>query len=122
MPQRANSIRMSDELTAAAKQRSQRLGYKTLADYVRSLIRYDVLVGGDEHSVTEPIARRPLDEQDRIDEEILRLVESRLETERGVLFEHLIEQAMAAKGDSVEQRELKKAVVDLLVKKSGEGQ
>ncbi len=120
MPQRANSIRMSDELTAAAKQRSQRLGYKTLADYVRSLIRYDVLVGGDEHSVTEPIARRPLDEQDRIDEEILRLVESRLETERGVLFEHLIEQAMAAKGDSVEQRELKKAVVDLLVKKSGE--
>lgn len=85
---------MTDALDQAAENRRRKLKYRTFADYVRSLIRYDCLVGGDTHCVTKPIADRDLAQQDRIDAEILSWVEEGKKG-RGVLLEHMIDRALA---------------------------
>lgn len=91
MTQQGRSIRLSEDLLRAAKLRARRLGFETWSDYVKSLLRYDCLVSGQEHSVTAPIARKRLAEQDRIDEELRKLVESDGEGLRGVYLEHVLE-------------------------------
>lgn len=86
-------VRMSDSLQQAGERRVAILGYKNFSEYVRSLVRYDCLVGGEDHAVTRPITHQSLGEQDRIDAEILEWVEQGKKG-RGVLLERMIERAI----------------------------
>jgi len=85
------SIRLHSDLLTAAQLRAGRLGFQTWTDYVKSLLRYDCLVGGGEHSITAPIARKPLHDQDRIDAQLLELVKRDSGGLRGVYLEHMLE-------------------------------
>ena len=105
------SVRLGDSLSSCAELRWQGLGYRSFADYVKSLIRYDCLVGGEDHSVTKPITHLPLEEQDRTDGNILSWVEQGKKG-RGVLLERMIERAIDAGAKTPE--ELKKKIGDEL--------
>lgn len=94
MAKSPTGVRLSPDLEAAAKARAERLRFATMADYLRSLIRYDCLVGGDDHCVTKPIGERSLQEQDRIDADLLEWARNGKQG-RGVLLERIIERALA---------------------------
>lgn len=83
------SFKLPADLDAAASLRAKALGYRTLTDYIRGLIRYDLLVQGA-HTVTLPISHMPLSEQDRVDAKLLRLTQDG-EGERGQLLQRIIE-------------------------------
>lgn len=83
------SIRLGAALREAVGIRAEKLGYKSWSDYVRGLMRYDLMVQGG-HDVTLPIAGLDATTQDKLDGELLKLTK-RGEGRRGQLFTRLIE-------------------------------
>lgn len=82
------TTKYSPPLHEAGDKRWKALGYRTKADYRRGLARFDLLVQGL-HPVTLAISQMPLDEQDRIDAELLELTKKGVGN-RGELFAHII--------------------------------
>lgn len=82
------SIRVPADLKAAAEGRAQALGYRSFSEYVRGLVRYDLMCGGP-HSLTLPISNKPLTDQDALDAFLLRLSEEGGSV-RAQLFEALL--------------------------------
>jgi hypothetical protein len=68
----SRSTKLSPALADAAELRARNLGYASWNAYVKALIRYDLMVQG-EHTVTRPISHLRLDQQDKIDGELLQL-------------------------------------------------
>jgi hypothetical protein len=92
-----DSLKLSASLKAAADLRAKRLGYRSRSDYIRNLMRYDMLVQGG-HDVTLPLSKLEPAVQDRIDAELLSLTE-RGEGQRGQLLARLIERVVTAGAD-----------------------
>lgn len=92
MRSRNRSVKLPNPLIDAGERRAEALGYPSFNAYIAGLIRYDLMVRGGHH-VTLPIARMRLEDQDRIDDNLLHL-EARGQGERGVFLEHLIERVM----------------------------
>jgi hypothetical protein len=83
------SVRFPQALAEAFEIRAKLLGYKSGADYMKGLLRYDLVVQGDHH-LTLPWSRLPLAEQDAIDEHLLKLTRQG-KGERGQLLERILE-------------------------------
>ena len=83
------SIRIPPDLEEATEGRWRQLGYATFAQYVRALIRYDLMCGGD-HPLTLPVSQMPLEKQDKLDSFLLRL-SKRGGSVRGQLFESIMD-------------------------------
>ncbi len=94
MASRPHTVKFPPDLFEVMSLRAKALGYRTAADYVRALVRYDALVQGG-HDVTLPISNLPDAEQDRIDSELLELTK-RGTGKRGQLLSKLIERVSAA--------------------------
>ena len=94
MASTGKTIRFSPALTESMEERWKSLGYRSFSDYIKSLARYDCLVGGEDHAVTMPITQKGLAEQDCIDEQILQWVKQGKKG-RGVLLEKMIDRAIA---------------------------
>jgi hypothetical protein len=76
-------------LLQALRARSATLGFKSLAGYILSLVRYDIICQG-EHTITAGFARATGHVRDKIDGWLLRLAERGV-GKRGVLLNHLVE-------------------------------
>lgn len=111
MAQSIIPVRFSDELREVAEILFQRRQYRNVSDYLRSLVRYDGIVGGDEHAVTKPIADKSVDHQIRIDAELLKWVKDG-KRGRGVLLEKLIQRALESGAESGE--DIKRRIADNL--------
>lgn len=111
MAKSPETFRSSEELKEVVALRWKQLGYRNKADYLKSLIRYDALVGGEDHAVTRPITHQTLEEQDRIDREILSWVKEGKKG-RGVLLDKMIDEAIArgAKTPEEVKREIGKSL------------
>jgi len=96
MRSRNRSVKLPNALMDAGERRATSLGYGSFNAYIAALIRYDLLVRG-EHHITIPIARMTLEDQDRIDDELLQIEESG-EGARGVFLEHLMDRVLEKKG------------------------
>jgi hypothetical protein len=94
MASRPHTVKFPPDLFEVMALRAKALGYRTAADYVRSLVRYDALVQGG-HDVTLPISHLPDADQDRIDAQLLELTK-RGTGKRGQLLSKLIERVAAA--------------------------
>jgi hypothetical protein len=99
MASQTRSIKIPGDLAQAAELRAKQLGYPSWGAYVKGLMRYDMLVQG-EHTVTLPIAKLPLVEQDKVDAKLLEATKKG-KGERGVLLQRIIERV--AKGETVEK-------------------
>lgn len=77
MPSRTRSTKLPPDLAEIADLRSRQLGYPSWNAYIKALIRYDALVQGP-HQITLPWAQMRLEDQDRVDAELLDI------TRRGV--------------------------------------
>jgi hypothetical protein len=64
------STKLPADLADAAELRSKQLGYPSWNAYIKGLIRYDLMVQGS-HTVTLPVAQMRLEDQDKIDAELL---------------------------------------------------
>ena len=96
MRSRNRSIKLPNALMDAGERRAESLGYSSFNAYIAALIRYDLMVRGP-HLITLPVARMTLEDQDRIDDELLRVEESG-EGARGVFLEHLMERVLQKNG------------------------
>jgi hypothetical protein len=96
MRSRNRSIKLPNALMDAGERRAESLGYSSFNAYIAALIRYDLMVRG-QHHITLPVARMTLEDQDRIDDELLRIEESG-EGARGVFLEHLMERVLQKNG------------------------
>lgn len=92
MRSRNRSVKLPNALMDAGERRAEALGYGSFNAYIAALIRYDLMVRGAHH-VTLPVARMKLEDQDAIDDELLRIEESG-EGARGVFLEHLMERVL----------------------------
>lgn len=97
MAAKSHSIKFPPDLYEVMSLRSRAAGYRSVAAYVKGLIRYDALVQGP-HSVTLPWSNLPDTEQDRVDAQLLDVTRRGL-GERGQLLERLIERATKSGGD-----------------------
>lgn len=95
MRSRNRSIKLPNALMDAGERRAESLGYTSFNAYIAALIRYDLMVRG-QHHITLPVARMKLEDQDRIDDELLQIEESG-EGARGVFLEHLMERVLEKK-------------------------
>ncbi len=68
----SRSNKLSPDLAEASDIRSRELGYTSWNAYVKALIRYDLMIQG-EHTVTRPISHLRLEQQDKVDGELLGL-------------------------------------------------
>lgn len=68
----SRSTKLSPALADASQLRARQLGYPSWNAYVKALIRYDLMIQGD-HTVTRPICHMRLEDQDKIDGELLGL-------------------------------------------------
>lgn len=96
MRSRNRSVKLPNALMDAGERRAQAIGYGSFNAYIAALIRYDLMVRGAHH-ITLPVARMTLEEQDSIDDELLRIEESG-EGARGVFLEHLMERVLERGG------------------------
>jgi hypothetical protein len=85
MRSRNRSVKLPNALMDAGERRAEGLGYGSFNAYIAALIRYDLMVRGAHH-VTLPVARMKLEDQDAIDDELLRIEQSG-EGARGVFLE-----------------------------------
>lgn len=85
-------MKLPNALMDAGERRAEAIGYGSFNAYIAALIRYDLMVRGAHH-VTLPVARMKLEDQDAIDDELLRIEESG-EGARGVFLEHLMERVL----------------------------
>jgi hypothetical protein len=92
MRSRNRSVKLPNALMDAGERRAEAIGYGSFNAYIAALIRYDLMVRGAHH-VTLPVARMKLEDQDAIDDELLRIEESG-EGARGVFLEHLMERVL----------------------------
>jgi hypothetical protein len=72
MPSKTRSIKLPEDLAKVAEHRAKALGYASYSAYLKGLIRYDALVQGP-HQISLPWSQLPLDEQDKVDAELLKL-------------------------------------------------
>ncbi len=107
MASRPHTVKFPPDLFEVMTLRAKSLGYRTPADYVRALVRYDALVQGG-HDVTLPMSHLPDDEQDRIDAQLLELTK-RGTGKRGQLLSKLIERVTNA-GKSPSGEEIAKSL------------
>ena len=70
MPSKTHPVRLPDDLAEVAKNRAKTVGYSSYSAYIKGLIRYDALVQGPPQ-ITLPWSQLPLDQQDKIDAELL---------------------------------------------------
>jgi hypothetical protein len=85
MRSRNRSVKLPNALMDAGERRAEGLGYGSFNAYIAALIRYDLMVRGAHH-VMLPVARMKLEDQDAIDDELLRIEETG-EGARGVFLE-----------------------------------
>jgi len=71
----------------AVKKRAKQLGYQSLTAYIVGLIRYDLMIGKD-HPATVEISRQREEDQDAIDDELVRMYESGESLKRPVFRKH----------------------------------
>ena len=96
MRSRNRSVKLPNALMDAGERRAEGLGYGSVNAYIAALIRDDLMVRGAHH-VTLPVARMKLEDQDAIEDELLRIEESG-EGARGVFLEHLMERVLERGG------------------------
>ncbi len=72
MASKPRSVKLSPDLATVADHRAKALGYPSWGAYVKGLIRYDALVQGP-HQISLPWAQLPLNEQDKIDAELVEM-------------------------------------------------
>ena len=96
MRSRNRSVKLPNALMDAGERRAKGLGYGSFNAYIAALIRYDLMVRGAHH-ITLPVAKMPLEDQDRIDDELLQIEDSG-EGARGVFLEHLMERVLEKNG------------------------
>ena len=70
MKSQSKSLRLPADLAEAAEVRASQLGYRSWTDYLKGLMRYDLMVHGS-HFVTLPISLESLHKQDHLDAELL---------------------------------------------------
>lgn len=84
----SRSTKLSPSLADASELRARQLGYTSWNAYIKALIRYDLMIQG-EHSVTRPISHLRLEQQDKVDCELLDLTKEGKGV-RGQWLEHAI--------------------------------
>lgn len=89
MSSRTKATRLPEALIEAAELRARALGYPTFTDYLKGLMRYDLMVQGG-HDITQPLSKLSGLQQDRVDDRMLELTR-RGKGERGQLLTHLLE-------------------------------
>jgi hypothetical protein len=89
MASQTRSIKIPGDLAQSAELRAKQLGYPSGGAYVKGLMRYDMLVQG-EHTITLPIAKLSLVEQDRVDAKLLEATKTG-KGQRGALLQRIIE-------------------------------
>ncbi len=72
MRSKTRSIKIPHSISDAGEHRARELGYSSLNAYIVSLMRYDLLVRCP-HQMTLPIARMRMEDQDTIDDQLLKL-------------------------------------------------
>lgn len=92
------TIRLSNDLMDAATLRAEALGYADPNTYIKSLVRYDLMVQGD-HPLTVAFSKLPPHEQDKLDAHLLTLT-NRGKGERGQLLTHVLER-LGLNGDDI---------------------
>ena len=95
MPSQTKTTRLPADLAEAAALRAQVLGYATWTDFIKGLMRYDMLVQGG-HDVTLPWSKLSLDEQDKIDRRLLD-VTRKGKGERGQLLRRILQEVGTGK-------------------------
>ncbi|WP_038164863.1 hypothetical protein [Verrucomicrobium sp. BvORR106] len=83
------TVRFPEALGEALEIRAKQLGYASLSDYIKALVRYDLTVQGP-HEATLPWSKLSPSEQDKIDENLLALTK-RGKGVRGQLLAHILE-------------------------------
>ena len=97
------SLRLPADLAEAAEIRAKLLGYKSWTDYLKALIRYDLMIQGP-HTITLPISHSRPEEQDALDADLLERCRNG-EGTRGQWLEKAIERiAGPAKADEVAKK------------------
>ena len=89
MASQTRSTKLPPDLAEVAELRAKALGYPSWNAYIKGLIRYDALVQGP-HTMTQPWAALPLDQQDAIDAKLLRQTKAGV-GERGQLLTRILE-------------------------------
>lgn len=84
----SRSTKISPALADASELRARQLGYASYNAYIKALIRYDLMIQGD-HSVTRPLSHLRLEQQDKVDEDLLSLTREGKGV-RGQWLEHAI--------------------------------
>lgn len=94
MRSKSRSIKIPHAISDAGDRRARALGYASLNAYVVSLMRYDLLVRCS-HILTLPVARMRIDDQDQVDDHLLKL-ENRSRKEQENYFNKLVERLVGA--------------------------
>jgi len=94
------SLRLPVVILDAVKKRAKQLGYQSLTAYIVGLIRYDLMIGKD-HPATVEIARQREEDQDAIDDELVRMYEKG-ESLKGQYFENTIRDAVKSLAEGKE--------------------
>jgi len=82
------------------QERARQLGYRSLTGYIVGLIRYDLMIGKD-HPATVEISRQAQEEQDAIDDELVRMYQSG-ESLKGQYFETAMRDAVKSLAEGKE--------------------
>ena len=92
MRSKTRSVKIPHSISDAGDHRARALGYTSLNAYIVSLMRYDLLVRCP-HPLTLPIARMRMEDQDKIDDHLLKLEGQNRKAQRA-FFNSLVEQLM----------------------------
>lgn len=100
MRSKSLTIRVPQPLREIMEERAVALGYPTVSAYMVGLLRYDIMTQKP-HAMTSDLAKLSLCEQDRVDDELAALWESK-EGLNGSWFEACLARALAKGKDSEE--------------------
>jgi hypothetical protein len=92
MRSKTRSVKIPHSICDAGDHRARALGYVSLNAYIVSLMRYDLLVRCPHH-LTLPVARMRIEQQDMIDDHLLKL-EGKSRKDQEAFFNSLVKQLM----------------------------
>ena len=99
MRSKTRSIKVPHAIADAADRRARDLGYASLNAYIVGLMRYDLMVRCS-HQLTLPVARMRMEDQDKIDDQLL-LLENQGRAAQKAFFNDLV-QRLVGEGVTME--------------------